>query len=42
MIKTCIHYDYSRQTWTYFLHEKSSAFDVLKRFKALVEKKSGC
>jgi len=34
--------DYSRQTWTYILHEKSSAFDVLKGFKALVEKESSC
>ncbi|GAU47763.1 hypothetical protein TSUD_193000 [Trifolium subterraneum] len=34
--------DYSRKTWTYFLHEKSSAIDVFKRFKALVEKESGC
>ncbi|GAU45313.1 hypothetical protein TSUD_300420 [Trifolium subterraneum] len=34
--------DFSRKTWTYFLLEKSGAFDVFKRFKALVEKESGC
>jgi transposase InsO family protein len=34
--------DYSRQTWTYFLQDKSSAFDVFKKFKSLVEKESGC
>ncbi|GAU16044.1 hypothetical protein TSUD_339150 [Trifolium subterraneum] len=32
--------DYSRKTWTYPLKEKSSAFEVFKRFKALVEKES--
>ncbi|CAJ2648156.1 unnamed protein product [Trifolium pratense] len=34
--------DYSRKTWTYFLQEKSSAFDVFKRFKSLVENESSC
>jgi transposase InsO family protein len=34
--------DYSRKTWTYPLKDKSSAFDVFERFKALVEKQSGC
>jgi transposase InsO family protein len=34
--------DYSRKTWTYFLQDKSSAFDVFKKFKSLVEKESGC
>jgi hypothetical protein len=34
--------DYSRKTWTYFLQDKSSAFEVFKKFKSLVEKESGC
>ena len=33
--------DYSRKTLTYFLQDKSRAFDVFKRFKSLVEKESG-
>ncbi|KAH0709495.1 hypothetical protein KY284_010922 [Solanum tuberosum] len=33
--------DFSRKTWVYFLHEKSAAFDVFKRFKVLVEKEMG-
>ncbi|MCI09010.1 ubiquitin carboxyl-terminal hydrolase [Trifolium medium] len=32
--------DYSIKTWTYPLKVKSSAFEVFKRFKALVEKES--
>ncbi|GAU46899.1 hypothetical protein TSUD_296780 [Trifolium subterraneum] len=32
--------DYSRKTWTYPLKEKSSAFEVFKRYKALIEKES--
>jgi hypothetical protein len=34
--------DFSRKTWVNFLNEKSEAFEVFKRFKALVEKESGC
>ncbi|MCH85501.1 retrovirus-related pol polyprotein from transposon tnt 1-94 [Trifolium medium] len=34
--------DYSRKTWSYILKEKSNAFEVLKNFKALVEKETGC
>ena len=33
--------DFTRMTWIYFLKEKSEAFTVFKRFKALVEKQSG-
>ena len=32
--------DYSRKTRVYFLSEKSEAFDVFKKFKALVEKET--
>jgi len=34
--------DYSRKTWIYLLQDKSSAFDIFRRFKALVEKESNC
>jgi transposase InsO family protein len=34
--------DFTRRTWVYFLKEKSGAFDVFKRFKALVERESNC
>lgn len=34
--------DFSRKTWIYFLSEKSGALDMFKKFKALVEKESGC
>ncbi|CAJ2658384.1 unnamed protein product [Trifolium pratense] len=34
--------DLTRKTWTYFMQEKSSAFELFKRFKSLVEKESGC
>ncbi|GKA50384.1 retrovirus-related pol polyprotein from transposon TNT 1-94, partial [Tanacetum coccineum] len=30
--------DYSRKTWVYFLKEKSQAFEVFKKFIAMVEK----
>jgi hypothetical protein len=33
--------DFSRKTWIYFLHEKSEAFTMFKRYKACVEKKTG-
>jgi len=33
--------DYNRKMWSYFLQEKSEAFDAFKRFKSLVEKASG-
>ncbi|KAJ7959769.1 Retrovirus-related Pol polyprotein from transposon TNT 1-94 [Quillaja saponaria] len=33
--------DYTRKTWVYFLKKKSKAFEVFKKFKALVEKESG-
>ena len=33
--------DYTRQTWVYFLKEKSEAFEVFKKFKAQVENESG-
>ncbi|KAJ7958815.1 Retrovirus-related Pol polyprotein from transposon TNT 1-94 [Quillaja saponaria] len=33
--------DYTRKTWVYFLKKKSEAFEVFKKFKALVEKESG-
>ncbi|CAJ2654967.1 unnamed protein product [Trifolium pratense] len=32
--------DFSRKTWTYPLKDKSSALEVFRRFKALVEKES--
>ncbi|PNX62933.1 retrovirus-related Pol polyprotein from transposon TNT 1-94, partial [Trifolium pratense] len=32
--------DFSRKIWTYPLKDKSSAFEVFKKFKALVEKES--
>jgi hypothetical protein len=34
--------DFTRKTWTYFLQEKSAAFDIFKKFKSLVEKESSC
>jgi transposase InsO family protein len=34
--------DFSRKTWVYFLQDKSSVFEVFKRFKMLVENESGC
>ena len=33
--------NYSRKTWTYFLKEKSEAFEVFKKFKVMVEKETG-
>jgi transposase InsO family protein len=33
--------DFSRKTWIYFLHEKSEAFTMFKRYKACVEKETG-
>ncbi|GAU25732.1 hypothetical protein TSUD_216620 [Trifolium subterraneum] len=33
--------DYSRKTWIYLMKEKSSAFEIFKVFKAMVEKESG-
>lgn len=33
--------DYSRKTWKYFLTEKSEAFGVFKKYRAIVEKESG-
>ena len=30
-------YEFSRNTWIYFLRRKSKVFDRLKEFKALVE-----
>jgi len=33
--------DYSRKTWVYFLSDKYEAFDVFKKFKALLEKEIG-
>jgi hypothetical protein len=34
--------DFSKKTWTYFLKDNSSVFDVFKKFKALVERESSC
>ena len=34
--------DFSRMNWVYFLKKKSEAFEHFKKFKALVEKQSGC
>ncbi|GKU93099.1 hypothetical protein SLEP1_g6727 [Rubroshorea leprosula] len=34
--------DFSRLTWVYFAKEKLDAFPIFKKFKALVEKQSGC
>lgn len=34
--------DYSRMTWVYFWKEKSETLTILKKFKDLVEKQSGC
>jgi len=33
--------DFSRKTWVYFLHEKSEALAMFKKFKARVEKEVG-
>jgi hypothetical protein len=33
--------DLTRKTWIYFLKEKSSALDIFKNFKTMVEKESG-
>ena len=33
--------DFSRTTWVYFVKEKLEVFDMLKRFKVLVEKEGG-
>ena len=33
--------DYSRMSWVYFLENKSEAFDRFRKFKALVERRSG-
>lgn len=38
---TFIH-EYSRHTWIYLLSQKLEAFDMFKKFKARVEKESGC
>ena len=32
--------DFSRKTWIYFLHEKSEAFIMFKRYKAAIEKET--
>ena len=34
--------DFSRKTWVYFLKQKSEVFEAFKKFKAAVEKESGC
>jgi len=34
--------DYSRMSWVYFLKFKSEVFENFRKFKALVEKQSGC
>ena len=34
--------DYSRMSWVFFLKHKSETFENFKKFKALVEKQSGC
>jgi transposase InsO family protein len=34
--------DYSRKMWVYFLKLKSEVFNEFQKFKALVEKESGC
>ncbi|PNX99782.1 copia-type polyprotein [Trifolium pratense] len=34
--------DFTKKTWIYFLQKKSSAFDVFKKFKSLVENESSC
>jgi len=33
--------DFSQKTWIYFLHEKSKAFTMFRRYKACVEKETG-
>ena len=33
--------DYTRKTWVYFLKEKSEAFETFKKFKVMVEKRTG-
>ena len=33
--------DFSRKTLVYFLKQKSEVFEAFKKFKAVVEKKSG-
>ena len=34
--------DYSHMSWVFFLKHKSETFENFKKFKALVEKQSGC
>ncbi|KAM2718779.1 hypothetical protein EV1_030652 [Malus domestica] len=34
--------DFSRKTWVYFLKQKSEVFGAFKKFKAAIEKESGC
>jgi hypothetical protein len=34
-------YDFSRNTWNYFLRHKYYAFGCFQQYKSLVEKKSG-
>ncbi|XP_057996507.1 uncharacterized protein LOC131175847 [Hevea brasiliensis] len=34
--------DLTRMTWAYFISSKAQVFSVFKKFKALVEKQSGC
>jgi len=34
--------DYSHMSWAYFLNFKSEAFENFRKFKALVEKQTGC
>ena len=33
--------DFSRKTWVYFLKNKYEVFEIFKKFKIFVEKKSG-
>jgi hypothetical protein len=34
--------DLTRKTWIYFMKEKSTALELFKKFKVLVENESGC
>jgi len=34
--------DFSRKTWVYFLQDRASVFETFKRYKAAVERESGC
>jgi hypothetical protein len=34
--------DYSRMTWVYFMRQKFEVFNILRKFKCLVQRQSSC